>query len=237
MIVRVAFVPGPPVLVPEVAVGAAGELAEVRSACAAALGDASAVRRVVVVGPARQPGRWPGDAAGSLRGFGIDVRAGGRGEPVLPAALTVAAWLLDRSGVPAAATSREYLAVAEQADPADCARLGVALGTELAGDPRPTALLVVGEGSARLSAKAPGALDPRADGVEAALVQALAEGDRAVLTGLDDDLAADLMVSGRAPWQVAAAAWTDPQPPVARLLAHAVPYGVGYPVAAWTVAP
>jgi hypothetical protein len=218
-------------------VGAAGELAEVRSACAAALGDASAVGRVVVVGPARQPGRWPGDVAGSLRGFGVDVRAGGRGEPVLPAALTVAAWLLDRSKVPTAATSREYLAVAEEADPADCARLGVALGAELAADPRPTLLVVVGEGSARLSAKAPGALDPRADGVETALVQALAEGDRAVLTGLDAGLAADLMISGRAPWQVAAAAWTDPQPPVARLLAHAVPYGVGYPVAVWTVAP
>ncbi len=237
MIVRVAFVPGPPVLVPEVAAGAAGELAEVRSACMAALDAAATVERVVVVGPAQQPGRWPGDAGGSLSGFGVEVRAGGPGEPVLPAALTVAAWLLDRSGVPAAAVSREYLAVAEQADPADCARLGVALGAELAADLRPMLLVVVGEGSARLSAKAPGALDPRADGVEAALARALAEGDRAALSGLDAVLAADLMVSGRAPWQVAAAAWTDPQPPVAALLAHAAPYGVGYLVAAWTVAP
>ena len=227
MIVAVAFVPGPPVLVPEVAAGAAGELDDVRAACAQALRVVTGAERVVVLGAADADGRWPGDSAGSLRGFGIDVRAGGTGEPVLPAPLTVAAWLLGRAAAPGA---REYRAVADTATGAECARLGA----ELAGDPRPTALVVVGEGSARLSAKAPGAYDDRAEAFEATVADALGTGDRAALAGLDAGLAATLLVSGRAPWQVAAAAWTDPLPPVGRLLAHEEPYGVGYLVATWT---
>lgn len=227
MIVAVAFVPGPPVLVPAVAAGAAGELDDVRAACGSALRVVAAAELVVVLGAAGEDGRWPGDAAGSLRGFGIDVRAGGTGEPVLPAPLTVAAWLLDRAGHPGA---REYRAVADTATPPECARIGA----ELADGPRPTALVVVGEGSARLSVKAPGALDERAEAFETTVADALGTGDRAALAGLDAGLAAALMVSGRAPWQVAAASWTGPQPPAARLLAHQAPYGVGYLVATWT---
>jgi hypothetical protein len=229
VIVAVAFVPGPPVLVPEVAAGAAGELDDVRAACAQALDAVLAAERVVVLGAADGAGRWPGDAAGSLRGFGVDVLAGGSDDPVLPAPLTVAAWLLDRAGHQGA---REYRAVADDATPEECARLG----TELAADPRPTALVVVGEGSARLSAKAPGALDGRAGAFEAAVADALGTADRGALAGLDAGLATALMVSGRAPWQVAAAAWAEPQPPVGRLLAHTQPYGVGYLVATWTPA-
>jgi hypothetical protein len=227
VIVAVAFVPGPPLLVPEVAAGAAGELDDVRAACAQALRVVTSAERVVVLGAAGTGGRWPGDSAGSLRGFGIDVRAGGTGDPVLPAPLTVAAWLLDRAAPPGA---REYRAVADTATEAECARLGA----ELAGDPTPTALVVVGEGSARLSAKAPGAYDERAEAFEATVADALGTGDRAALAGLDAGLAAALLVSGRTPWQVAAAAWTDPRPPVGRLLAHEAPYGVGYLVASWT---
>ncbi|HEY5185852.1 MAG TPA: hypothetical protein VIM19_13305, partial [Actinomycetes bacterium] len=84
--------------------------------------------------------------------------------------------------------------------------------------------------------KAPGALDERAGAFEAAVADALGTADRGALAGLDAGLAAALMVSGRAPWQVAAAAWTEPQPPVGRLLAHTQPYGVGYLVATWTPA-
>jgi hypothetical protein len=227
VIVAVAFVPGPPVLLPEVAVGAAGELDDVRAACAQALRVVTSAELVVVLGAADADGRWPGGSAGSLRGFGIDVRAGGTGDPVLTAPLTVAAWLLDRTDPPGA---REYRAVAATAPGARCARLGA----ELATDPRSTALVVVGEGSARLSVKAPGALDERAEAFESTVADALGTGDRVALAGLDARLAAALLVSGRAPWQVAAAAWTDPRPPVGRLLAHEAPYGVGYLVATWT---
>jgi hypothetical protein len=77
MLVAAAVCPCPPLLVPEVAAGAAAELAELRAACADAIGVLAAARpdRLVVVGPAGQPGRGshPQGATGSFAGFGVDL--------------------------------------------------------------------------------------------------------------------------------------------------------------------
>lgn len=59
-------------------------------------------------------------------------------------------------------------------------------------DPQPTSCLVVGNGSAKRSEKAPGHLDPRAAGFDDALGRALRERDIEALAGLDPDLARDL---------------------------------------------
>src|SRR5579875_2839037 len=98
MVVGVAFCPHPPVLLPELARGAAGELDEVRSACRAAIRTAAGTAvQVVLVGSGPVSQRHGAGAVGSLAGFGADVRvalgaAAPMGEPVLPLSLTVGAW-------------------------------------------------------------------------------------------------------------------------------------------------
>ncbi|MER6783858.1 class III extradiol dioxygenase subunit B-like domain-containing protein [Streptomyces sp. NPDC000658] len=77
MLVAASVCPCPPLLVPEVAVGAAPELDAARTACSDALAVLAAARpdRLVVVGPAEQAGRGlhPEGARGSFRAFGADV--------------------------------------------------------------------------------------------------------------------------------------------------------------------
>lgn len=109
--------------------------------------------------------------------------------------------------------------------PEDAARLGRDLGHD--------GLLVMGDGSARRSTAAPGYLDPRAESYDATVAHALRTADTAALLALDPALDDDLLVAGRAAWQVLAGAaggatWH------AELLYDAAPYGVGYFVATWT---
>ena len=116
--------------------------------------------------------------------------------------------------------------VAPDADPEACAALGAALAGEDAG------LLVVGDGSAKHSEKAPGHRDDRAGPFDDAVAAALRDGDREALAALDPDLAAQLWASGRAPWQVLAGAtcgalWKG------ELLHSSRPFGVAYHVAVW----
>ncbi|MBH5337341.1 hypothetical protein IHE55_22305 [Streptomyces pactum] len=236
MLAAAAICPCPPVLVPEVAAGAAPELAALRAACADAVGVLAAARpdRLVVVGPAgpEEAGRYPQGAPGSFRGFGVEAEVRlGAGEPAearpLPVSLAVAAWLLERTGWAAAPV--EGLAVAETADGDACA----ATGRELADPAGRLALLVMGDGSACRSLKAPGYLDERAAGFDAAVARALGTADTAALAALDAGLAAELRVAGRAPWQVLAAAAGGTRPTGA-LLYDDAPYGVGYLVATWS---
>jgi hypothetical protein len=112
--------------------------------------------------------------------------------------------------------------------PADRA---IALGVQLAARPGLTALLVVGDGSARHLPSGPGTLDERAAPFEEVVVDALREGDAATLRGIDTELADELMVAGRAAWQVLAGALPDAAGAV-----HwtGAPFGVAYHVASWS---
>lgn len=239
MLVAAAVCPCPPLLVPEVAAGAAPELDALRDACADAVGLLAASRpdRLVVVGPVDGAGSqaFPAGARGGFRSFGValDVRlrrAPGSGdEPAgdapLPPSLAVAAWLL--RGWEAGETTG--LAVGEALDPARCA----AKGRAAAASAERVALLVMGDGSACRTVKAPGYLDERAEAFDAAAAAALAAADSDALAGLDAALAAELRAAGRAPFQVLAGAAADTNLG-GQLLHETAPYGVGYFVACWT---
>ncbi|KGN36237.1 hypothetical protein N803_05060 [Knoellia subterranea KCTC 19937] len=101
--------------------------------------------------------------------------------------------------------------MAWDASVADCIALGRAVADredERSGN-RATTLLVVADGSARRTEKAPGHFDERAAAVDDSIVGAVrdaADGGLDRLLDLDPTLCADLLVTGRAPLQVLAAA-------------------------------
>ncbi|EPH42839.1 class III extradiol dioxygenase subunit B-like domain-containing protein [Streptomyces aurantiacus] len=241
MLVAAAVCPCPPLLVPEVAAGAAPELDAARAACTDAIGVLAASRpdRLVVVGPAGQSGRGPHPqgAHGSFRGFGVDfgVRLGAApadgqaqaSERELPVSLAVAGWLLGRTEWSAAPV--EGIGVGEPLETERCVRAG----EEIAARADRVALLVMGDASACRTLKAPGYLDERAAGFDADVARALAAADVAALKALDTELAQELKAAGRAPWQVLAGA-ADGADLNGELLFDEAPYGVGYLVAAWS---
>ncbi|MGW3955993.1 class III extradiol dioxygenase subunit B-like domain-containing protein [Streptomyces sp. NPDC004752] len=237
MLVAAAVCPCPPLLVPEVAAGAAAELDSARAACADALGVLAAARpdRLVVLGPAAADGRGahPQGARGSFGGFGVDldVRLGPAGDPApertLPPSLAVAAWLLERTGW--AVAPIEGLGVGEPLAPERCREVGREIGARAAR----TALLVMGDASACRTLKAPGYLDERAAPFDAEVARALGSADLTALAALDADLAQELKASGRAPWQILAGA-AEGADLTGTLLYDDAPYGVGYLVAAWS---
>ncbi|MER7621765.1 class III extradiol dioxygenase subunit B-like domain-containing protein [Streptomyces sp. NPDC126503] len=235
MLVAAAVCPCPPLLVPEVATGAASELEAARAACVDAVGLLAASRpdRLYVVGPAEEGagGAYPAGSEGSFAGFGVDLSVrlgtGPGGDRPLPAPLAVGAWLLDRARWAAAPV--EGRGVAATAAPEDCA----AAGRELAAAAGRVALLVLGDGSACRSVKAPGYFDERAAGFDAEAARALGAADVPALLALDAELAFALQVAGRAPWQVLAGA-AEGAGLDGRLLHDDAPYGVGYMVAAWS---
>jgi hypothetical protein len=220
-------------LVPDLAAGAAPELDALRAACAEAVTALAEARpdRVVVVGTAAESADLPHGGTGTFAPYGVDlaVRLGagdGDGAPPLPLSLAVGAWLLARTPVAAPVSA---LAVAADADAADC----LAAGADLASREERLALLVMGDGSACRTEKAPGYLDPRAEPYDAEVARALAEADVLALAGLDPDLSEELWVAGRAAWQVLAGA-ADGAGLGARLTYEQAPYGVGYFVSVWS---
>ncbi|MFJ7021537.1 class III extradiol dioxygenase subunit B-like domain-containing protein [Streptomyces sp. NPDC101117] len=251
MLVAAAVCPCPPLLVPEVAAGAAPELDAARAACADALGVLAAARPdlLVVVGPAGETGTFSEGTPGSFRGFGVDVAvrlgasatsapgalgasgaagaAGAAPQGVLPPSLAVAAWLLERTGWSDAPI--EGLGVAEPTTAERC----IQTGRELAARAGRVALLVMGDASACRTLKAPGYLDERAAPFDASVARALGSADVPALQELDIALARELQASGRAPWQVLAGA-AEAADLAGALLYEDAPYGVGYLVATWS---
>ncbi|TCO45709.1 hypothetical protein EV646_108332 [Kribbella antiqua] len=221
-VIAAAVCPHPPLLVPEVASGAAPELDDLRAACLAAIEHLSTAELLLVLG-AGPSQRYDGSAGWSFAPYGAaGVRAG---ESVLPLSLAIGAWLVEQSK--AAAVPRVYVAVDEAS--AKCLELGreIAAGNERIG------LLVMGDGSARRSEHSPVHLHPRAEIFDTTVATALAEADHAVLAALDPDLATELQAAGRAPWQVLAGVLQQ-TPLTGTLSYHAAPYGVGYFVATFT---
>ena len=231
MLVAAAVCPHPPLLVPE-ATGAGGgardgAIAEVLSACDAAVAALAAAspELTVVVGGASAGADYEGSAAGSLREYGVRF-ATGTGDPVLPLSLTVGAWLARRSAAPPARL--RLRAVARATPVAECLRLGA----EIAGQAPRVAVLAMGDGPGRRAAGAERAADPAADAYDAEVAAALAEADPARLARLAPSLDDELLVAGRAAWQVLAGA-ADGRRLRGRLRCAMTKYEVSYLVASW----
>ncbi|MFE1787200.1 hypothetical protein ACFW7J_02155, partial [Streptomyces sp. NPDC059525] len=208
---------------------------EARTACSDALAVLAASRPdvLVVVGSAdaEHQGPYPQGSRGGFHGYGVDAEVrlgeGEEGPRPLPASLAVGAWLLGRARWGAAPV--EGLAVAASLEAGRC----LETGRELAAADERVALLVMGDGSACRTLKAPGYLDERAAAFDAAAGRALGSADTDALAALDPVLAAELQAAGRAPWQVLAGA-AEGAGLGGRLLYEDAPYGVGYFVAAWS---
>ena len=222
VLISVAFVPATPLLVPQIAQGAAHELAHLRQASLDAVTQLvqSGADQLVVVATAPVTGPATGEPDWS--GFGVGTAPTGQ---VLSPSLSIGHWLLDHVG----AQADLYIGVSPLAASAECAVLGKSLVGE-----QSLAVLVVGDGSACRSDKAPGSLDPRAQEFDAEVIEALRLGDSARLSRLDSDVATELQVDGRAPWQVVAAMVDAPM--ASQVVASDDPYGVLYVVAPWSAA-
>ncbi len=228
MFSAVAFCPHPPVLVPEVAQGAAPELAELRAACHEAITAAAGSGRPVVLlgaGPASRV-HAPG-ARGSFAGYGVPLEvslgAGSADSFELALSLSVAAWLVREAHAACCAA----VEVGPDWDGSDAeAHL-----TQLADADDDRALLVMGDGSARRSTAAPGYLDDGAETFDASVAEALRLGSG--LARLDVHRGAHLLAAGVPAWRAAAAVLSGSHF-TTELSYAAAPYGVGYFAAYWT---
>ena len=198
-------------LVPEVAQGSAKDLDDLRAACDKAVAGLVAAQpdHIAVIGGGPLDTFWSIHAGGSLKPYGVDLHAGGETDE-LPLSLTIGAWLLDRAGWTG---SRAYAT-------ADLTPHGR------------TALLVMADGSAKLTSEAPGYFDERAEPFDRAISEALAGGDSDTLALLDEDLADELWCGGAQPLK-ALGRMTKGATIEARLHYDEAPFGVGYWVADW----
>ena len=230
-IAAAALCPSPPLLCPQLT-GRRPVLPELRAACAEVVGRllGQGPDVVVVVGPGAATGTWDAGSALDLSALAPGIAEGGRGTAIadggrsgVPLAVGLGAMLLDQAGYRG---PRHLQAVGRDEPAGACAKLGA----ELAGSGARTALLVMGDGSARRTLKAPGYLDPRAAGFDSGVERAIRAGDLAALLELDQALARDLMATGRPAWQVLAGALPAPAP-ATEVLYCDDPFGVAYLVA------
>lgn len=207
-IAGVASCPQPPLLLPGRTGCPVAEVEELRAACRAAVADLLAeVAEVVLVG-----GMTPAEAD----------------RPDEPVSLRIGRLLLAEAGCPNPART---VPVRTDAPTEECLAIGRELAAQLATDR--IGLLVMADGSARRGLKAPGYLDPRAAPFDQAVERALTGGDPAGLAVLEQEVAAELLVAGRAAWQVLAGA-VEGRRFQARTYYLGDPFGVWYPVVRWS---
>jgi hypothetical protein len=224
MIVSAAVVPHPPLLLKALS-GAerVPEVEELREAAEQAIARVLADQPDVVfgVGGAQSSCRWPVGA--SLAKFAY------LGQPrpdrtTLPLSLSVIAELMPRGAI----SKMELHSIASDAS----LEGAVAFGRALARRAQRVGLVVAGDGSARRGVKAPGNLDPRALHFDETIRAAFAHGDMRMLRSIDPLLAEQLMVAGRAAWQVLAGALEE-RTFRADFIYCSDPFGVNYMVAHW----
>jgi hypothetical protein len=207
-IVAVAGCPHPPLLLPGITGRPVAEVEQLRAACLQAIGV------LLAVPPSRV----------------VVVGGAGPDEDDKALSIVVGRQLLAQAGC---RLPVEHLVVAADSPPADCLQAG----RRLAATGASTGLLVMADGSARRSLKAPGYLDARAAPFDAGVQGCLESGRLADLAALDPVLAAELLVAGRAAWQVLAGAVGAVEAAGAtgrsRLHYSDDPFGVWYPVFSW----
>ena len=224
MIVAAALCPGPPLLIRELS-GADPAAAILRGACHTAVATlvSTELDLVAVVGAADRAAQWPASARPDLASYGA---APPHRAEVAPLSVGLGALLLDEIGY----EGPMRLQTLDAAGPkATCDKVAEELNT--AADR--VGLLIVADGSARRSLKAPGYFDDRAEPYDSAVQQAIASGELQALRTLDAELARELMASGWAALQLLAAAFDGNRPQTTIHYADA-PFGVGYLVATIT---
>ncbi len=233
-----ALVPSPPVIVPELNGARSTETESLRSsAVAAARRLGSLATRWTVVGVGETEQTLGPDAVGTFRGFGVDVRVGlsqadDEPDPWMPLAALIAGWLRSQVEQPVEIEAR---ILAADTSPVYCAALGAELRRDFDASSEPHGLLVVADGAATLTAKAPGSYDDRSQEFQDDLTAALRDGDCAAVEQLDPVVCLELGVAGRAAYQVLAGVFdngTDGRPECSTMYADA-PFGVGYHVGFW----
>lgn len=227
MLSSIAIVPSAPVMVPELASGAAAETAELRAAAVSAA--AGLPQRWIAVGAGPADSVHGPASVGSFAGYGVDVRvglsAGSDADPkAMPLCVLIAAWLRGLAGPQASA---EVYAYRTDHDPDSAVRFGRQLRAQIGGTAEEVGVLVVADGANTLAPSAPGGFDPGSLPAQALLDDALAAGDATALT----HVAADAV--GRVAYQVLAGL-AGPGPRSAKELYRGAPYGVGYFVGVWT---
>jgi hypothetical protein len=216
-----ALCAAPPLLAAELS-GADPSAAALRTAARAAVTALTAsgpgLIAVVAVGDALR--EWPPDGQPDLAPYGgPPLRSG---SPV-PLGVGLGARLLDDAGW---AGGRSLWSIGCGDPLARCRELASAV---CAASSR-VGLLVLADGSARRTLKAPGYLDERAGPYDASIEAAIVDGDLTALHRLDPALAGELMVTGWPAFQVLAAAFAGNRAETTMLYAGA-PFGVGYLVA------
>lgn len=229
-VLAAAFCPHPPLLLPELVGDTGTELTTLRDACAAVITSIAASGSPIMVLGAGSEGReYAGDAGGTFAPWGVERAVGGKGSPGLPLSLTVGAWLLDRAGVPLA--GRTYRSLPPTPAPVRESD-GVSPGSERADA---FTLLVMADGSASRTPKAPAGFHDQAAAYDRDVAAALRSGDPVALEAAADPTVAGAVAAGGATtWRTAAGWVADQGPARAELLADEAPYGVGYFVALWT---
>ncbi|HTM84505.1 MAG TPA: hypothetical protein VL179_06295, partial [Mycobacterium sp.] len=162
MLAGVAIIPSAPVLVPELAGGAAVEVADLRAAVLAAA--AVLPPCWVVVSGGATDAVIGADGAGTFAGFGVDlsVQLGpGDGtaaaEPaVLPLSALIAGWVRGRARPDARAEVRIYAAPDPTVGLDATVVRGRQLRTEIERSAEPIGVLVVADGANTVTAAAPG---------------------------------------------------------------------------------
>ena len=222
----IAIVPSAPVMVPELAATAAGELADLRRAVFAAAGSLPA--RWIAVGVGTTDAVLGSDRVGTFAGYGVDVRVtlspGAAAAPTeLPLCALMAGWVRGQTNPDARAEVRVY---STDHDVDSALVRGRRLRAEIDEAADPVGVLVVADGAHTLTPPAPGGYDPESVRVQDALDDALASGDAAALTRLPDTIV------GRVAYQVLAGL-IEPAPRSAKELYRGAPYGVGYFTGIW----
>jgi hypothetical protein len=246
VITSAALCPSAPLLVRGLT-GVDPAVPELRRACLDVVADLVAGQPdvVAVVGAADQSGSWEGRAKADLLRFAPGLRflrgqecepgpgsapGSGSGSPEpagLPIALGVGAWLLTESGY---VGERMLQALAHDEPANTCADAGAALA---AARDR-VALLVMADGSARRTLKAPGYFDERSAPFDAEVERAVRDGDLGALLRVDAGLAKELMATGRPAWQALAGALAG-QRASSEVRYCDDPFGVAYMVASFRV--
>ncbi|MDP2014217.1 MAG: hypothetical protein Q8L05_08340 [Actinomycetota bacterium] len=226
MIVGAVFIPSSPLLLADVDVE--GLLDDVRAASIELLSEfLPDARQIIAIGSADETAWFDEGGIGTSKGLGGHADFSiGAGTATLPLALTIAAFVLEAAGA-----DQPILALSVGKQTTSTERGLIAQEVQARAADVPTVLLVVGDGSATRTEKAPGYIQPDALNFDAVVSAALAAADFQTLVEITQEQAERLWCQGLPAWQVAALAGQHLKQ--GELALETAPFGVNYLVASW----